>query len=46
MDSRKLNKANPWITKGIANSKHKRKLYEKSLKNRSIQNEKIYNKGG
>ena len=37
------NKANPWITKGIAkSSKRKQKLYEKFLKNRSIQNEKIY----
>ena len=37
------NKVNPWITRGIAkSSKHKQKLYEKSLKNRSIQNEKIY----
>ena len=37
------NKANPWITRGIAkSSKRKQKLYEKFLKNRSIQNEKIY----
>ena len=37
------NKANPWITKGIAkSSKHKQKLYEKLLKTISIQNEKIY----
>ena len=37
------NKANPWITKAIAkSSKRKQKLYEKFLKNRSIQNEKIY----
>ena len=37
------NKANPWITKGIAkSSKRKQKLYEKFLKNRSIQNEKTY----
>ena len=37
------NKANPWITKDIAkSSKRKQKLYEKLLKNRSIQNEKIY----
>ena len=36
-------KANPWITKGIAkSSKRKQKLYEKFLKSRSIQNEKIY----
>ena len=35
------NKTNPWITKGIAkSSKRKQKLYEKLLKNRSIQNEK------
>ena len=38
------NKANPWITKGIAKSyKRKQKLYDKFLKNHSIQNEKIYN---
>ena len=37
------NKDNPWITKGIEQSfKRKQKLYEKFLKNRSIQNEKIY----
>ena len=37
------NKANPWITKGILkSSKPKQKLYEEFLKNRSIQNEKIY----
>ena len=37
------NKANPWITKGIPkSSKRKKKLYEKFLRNRSIQNEKIY----
>ena len=37
------NKANPWITRGIArSSKHKQKLFEKFLKNRSIQNEKFY----
>ena len=37
------NKANPWITKGIEQSfKRKQKLYEKFLKNRSIQNNKIY----
>ena len=36
------NKANPWLTKGIAKpSKRKQKLYEKFLKNRFIQNEKI-----
>ena len=36
------NKANSWITRGIAkSSKRKPKLYEKFLKNRSIQNEKI-----
>ena len=41
------NKANPWITKGMAkSSKRKQKLYEKFLKNRSIQNEKIYNNYG
>ena len=37
------NKANSWITRGIAkSSKRKQKLYEKFLKNCSIQNEKIY----
>ena len=37
------NKANPWTTRGIAkSSKRKQKLYEKFLKNCSIQNEKIY----
>ena len=37
------NKANPWTTKDIAkSSKRKQKLHEKFLKNRSIQNEKIY----
>ena len=37
------NKANPWITKSTAkSSKRKQNLYEKFLKNRSIQNEKIY----
>lgn len=37
------NKGNPWITKGIAKcSKFEQKLYEKSLKNPLIQNEKIY----
>ena len=37
------NKANPWITKGIAkSSKRKQKLYEKFLKNLFNQNEKIY----
>ena len=37
------NKTNPWITKVIAkSSKRKQKLCEKFLKNRSIQNEKIY----
>ena len=36
------NKANPWITKGIAkSSKRKQKLCEKFLKNRSIQNQQI-----
>ena len=36
------NKANLWITKGIAkSSKRNQKLYEKFLKNRSIQNAKI-----
>ena len=35
------NKANPWITKRIAKpSKRKQKLYDKFLKNCSIQNEK------
>ena len=37
------NKANPRITKGITKpSKRKQKLHEKFLKNRSIQNGKIY----
>ena len=38
------NKANPWITRGTAKSfKRKKKNYMKTfLKNRSIQNEKIY----
>ena len=37
------NKVNPWITKGFEkSSKYKQKLYEKFLKHRSIQNEKIY----
>ena len=36
-------KANPWITKEIVkSSERKQKLYEKYLKNRSIQNEKLY----
>ena len=37
------NKANLWITKGIAkSSKRRQKLYEKFLKNRSIESENIY----
>ena len=37
------NRANPWIARCIAkSSKRKQKLHEKFLKNRSIQNEKIY----
>ena len=37
------NKVNPWITKGFEKSfKCKQKLYEKFLKHRCIQNEKIY----
>ena len=36
-------KANPWVTKEIVkSSERKQKLYEKYLKNRSIQNEKLY----
>ena len=36
-------KANPWITKEIVkSSERKQKLHEKYLKNRSIQNEKLY----
>ena len=36
-------KANLWITKEIVkSSERKQKLYEKYLKNRSIQNEKLY----
>ena len=32
----------PWITKGIRSSKHKQRLYEKFLKNRSEKNELEY----
>ena len=36
-------KDNPWIIKGISkSSKFKQKIYEKFLKNSSIQNDKIY----
>ena len=34
---------NPWFTKGLQkSSKRKQKLYEKFLKNRTLQNEKTY----
>ena len=40
-----INLMNPWVTKGIAKSlKKKQRLYEKYLKKRGAENEKIYKK--